>query len=124
MKGDSHHGSSFFRISPQALDHPVLDHPLADRCLPDPESYFPCGACRYTAGALRTDPAPGLLVRHCVFFLADQHRILSGIFSGAFHRISGVPFSHRGRILRAAGAAHEDGSRRVLRDPGADLDRL
>lgn len=58
------------------------------------------------------------------FFLADQHRILSGIFSWTFHRISGVSFSHRGRILRAAGAAYEDGSRRLLRDPGTDLDRL
>ena len=49
------------------------------------------------------------------FFLA----FFLGLFTG-----SGVPFSHRGRILRTAGAAYEDGSRRVLRDPGADLDRL
>lgn len=54
-------------------------------------------------------------------------RISIGFFLAFFLDFSPVLWrtvSHRGRILRAAGAAHEDGSRRFLRDPGADLDRL
>ena len=118
------HGSSFFRISPQALDHPVLDRPLADRSSLIRNHIFLVGPADTLRALCEQIVLPDFWSAIAFLFRADQHWILSGVFSGAFHRISGVSFSHRGRILRATGAAHEDGSRRFLRDPGADLDRL
>lgn len=50
------------------------------------------------------------------FFLA----FFLGLFTGSL----AYRFPIVDEFFRAAGAAHEDGSRRVLRDPGTDLDRL
>ena len=123
MKGDSRHGSSFFRISPQALDHPfwiVLWQTAASLIQ---NHIFLVGPVDTLRALCEQIVLPDFWSAIAFSFW----RISIGFFLAFFLGLFTGSLAYRFPIVdefRAAGAAHEDGSRRVLRDPGTDLDRL
>ncbi|MEI3180929.1 MAG: nitrate ABC transporter permease [Lachnospiraceae bacterium] len=118
--GDSRHGSSFFRISPQALDHPFLDCSLAGRCFPDPGHIFLVGPVDTLRALCEQIVLPDFWSAIVFSFWRISIGFFLAFFLGLFTGSLAYRFPIVDEFLEPPVQLMRL-IRRVLRDPGTDL---